>query len=99
MDPAVRGEWGRAWSQWLKPGSTLVTLMFPVEPEGREGPPWPVSVDLYLQHLDPHGELTTMWTELQCLHCATATSGHGLKPPGDCSSQFLTSLQCLDLFV
>lgn len=56
MDPAMREQWGEAWSHWLKPSGTLVTLMFPMEPEGREGPPWPVSTELYHKHLDPHGK-------------------------------------------
>lgn len=47
MDPAMRKKWAQAWSSWLQPGGEVVTLMFPVESEGREGPPWPVPVELY----------------------------------------------------
>ena len=47
MDPSMRQKWAEAWSQWLAPGGELITLMFPVEPEGREGPPWPVPLQLY----------------------------------------------------
>ncbi|DBA92759.1 TPA: hypothetical protein ACH3X1_002954 [Trebouxia sp. C0004] len=47
MEPVMRKKWAQAWSSWLQPGGELVTLMFPVEAEGREGPPWPVPVQLY----------------------------------------------------
>lgn len=55
MDPSMRQKWAEAWSQWLVPGGELVTLMFPVEPEGREGPPWPVPLQLYDDTLSPAG--------------------------------------------
>ena len=55
MDPEMRNQWGDAWAHWLKPGGVLVTLMFPVEEEGRQGPPWPVPTDLYHKYLEPHG--------------------------------------------
>lgn len=57
MDPQRRSEWAEAWSKWLRPDGILVTLMFPVEPEGREGPPWPVSAEAYHQVLDKTGIL------------------------------------------
>lgn len=43
----MRTRWAEAWADWLKPGGELVTLMFPVEEEGRQGPPWPVPQQLY----------------------------------------------------
>ena len=55
MDPAVRKQWAQTWARWLQPGGQLVTLMFPVEPEGREGPPWPVPLELYQELLPPQG--------------------------------------------
>ena len=55
MDPAVRQQWAATWARWLQPGGQLVTLMFPVEPEGREGPPWPVPLELYQNLLPPQG--------------------------------------------
>lgn len=51
----MRQRWAEAWSQWLAPGGELVTVMFPVEPEGREGPPWPVPLQLYDDTLSPAG--------------------------------------------
>lgn len=63
MDPGMRKQWGDAWSHWLKPGGVLVTLMFPVEPAGRDGPPWPVSAELYSENLEPHGKLSI---QIQC---------------------------------
>ena len=58
MHPATREQWAETWGRWLKPGGELVTLMFPVEPEGREGPPWPVPLQLYDQLLPPQGSDT-----------------------------------------
>ena len=55
MEPKTRQRWAEAWQQWLVPGGELVTVMFPVEPEGREGPPWPVPTQLYDDTLSPAG--------------------------------------------
>ena len=55
MEPSMRQKWAEAWAQWLAPGGELVTLMYPVEAEGREGPPWPVPVQLYDDTLRPAG--------------------------------------------
>ncbi len=55
MEPAMRKKWAQTWSSWLQPGGELVTLMFPVESQGREGPPWPVPVELYDDTLKPEG--------------------------------------------
>ena len=70
MDPQRRSEWADAWSKWVKPGGVLVTLMFPVEPEGREGPPWPVSADLYHEVLDPKGTLGSCLVPARCSESA-----------------------------
>ena len=51
----MRQKWAETWFKWLTPGGELVTLMFPVEPEGREGPPWPVPTQLYDNTLKPAG--------------------------------------------
>lgn len=51
----MRQKWAEAWAQWLTPGGELVTLMFPVEAEGRQGPPWPVPLQLYEDTLRPAG--------------------------------------------
>ena len=56
MEPSMRRKWAEAWSQWLAPGGELVTVMFPVEPEVREGPPWPVPLQMYDDTLSPAGE-------------------------------------------
>ncbi len=60
----MRKKWAEAWSSWLQPGSELVTLMFPVEAEGRKGPPWPVPTQLYDDMLTPQGILLSY---LNCL--------------------------------
>ena len=44
--PARRPEWAAAWAAALRPGGTLVTLIFPDDGDanpGRVGPPWPSS--------------------------------------------------------
>lgn len=55
MEPAMRKKWAQTWSSWLQPGGELVTMMFPVESQEREGPPWPVPVELYDDTLKPEG--------------------------------------------
>ncbi len=60
MEPAMRKKWAQAWSSWLQPGGELVSLMFPVESEGRDGPPWPVPVELYDATLKPEGVYTLL---------------------------------------
>lgn len=51
----MRAQWAAAWRRHLAPGGHLATMMFPIEEEGREGPPWPVSVEAYEAALRPEG--------------------------------------------
>ena len=51
----MRDEWAQAWHRNLAPGGLLITMMFPLEPQGREGPPWPVSRVAYKNALEPLG--------------------------------------------
>jgi hypothetical protein len=51
----MRKKWAEAWHRHLKPGGTLITLQFPLEPNGREGPPWPVQKEAYEDVLLPLG--------------------------------------------
>lgn len=55
LHPDMRASWGEAWQRNLRPGGSLITMMFPMEPEGREGPPWPVSKQAYADALVPVG--------------------------------------------
>ena len=70
----MRTRWAEAWARWLKPGGELVTLMFPVEEEGRQGPPWPVPVQLYKSVLTPQGRFghppVFVAQRVPCLHTA-----------------------------
>lgn len=49
LHPDMRTAWAEAWARQLKPGGELVTLVYPVDPtmDPGQGPPWPVTPDLY----------------------------------------------------
>lgn len=64
----MRQKWAETWFKWLTLGGELVTLMFPVEPEGREGPPWPVPTQLYDDMLKPAGWAFAPTTALVVAH-------------------------------
>lgn len=73
----MRGGWAEAWGRQLKPGGQLVTLMFPVDASRPrdEGPPFPLTPELYNDLLSPLGE----WKGLfhgQCTGCTAAISAH-----------------------
>jgi hypothetical protein len=55
LHPDMRKSWAEAWHCHLKPGGFLITLQFPLEPDGREGPPWPVQKEAYEKVLLPVG--------------------------------------------
>ena len=58
LPPARRGEWAAAWAALVAPGGALITLMFPVESgddAGKQGPPWPVTPDVYRSLLEGEG--------------------------------------------
>lgn len=75
MDPTVRKQWAETWAKWLQPGGQLVTLMFPVEPEGREGPPWPVPLELYQELLPPQGFKQTYLQQVPPEQCHKGREG------------------------
>ncbi|KAL0054204.1 hypothetical protein WJX82_005368 [Trebouxia sp. C0006] len=75
MEPAMRKKWAQAWSSWLQPGGELITLMFPVESEGREGPPWPVPVELYDNTLKPEGFNRTYLEQVPPEQCHKGREG------------------------
>lgn len=58
MHPDMRGRWAEAWASQIMPGGELVTLMFPVDAAKPrdEGPPFPLTPELYTELLSPHGE-------------------------------------------
>lgn len=55
LHPDMREDWAKAWYRHLAPGGKLITLIFPIEDEGRVGPPWPVSHEAYTKVLLPAG--------------------------------------------
>jgi hypothetical protein len=59
LHPDMRQSWAEGWAGALKPGGELVTLLFPVDPalEGVQGPPWPVTPELYRELLSGEGGL------------------------------------------
>ena len=57
----MREDWAKAWARHMKPGGKLITLIFPVEPEPRDGgPPWYVHPDMYTQVLTANGTRTRL---------------------------------------
>lgn len=55
LHPTMRGDWARTWGKLIKPGGCLVTLEFPIRPDDKTGPPWPVSHQIYTDLLGPLG--------------------------------------------
>lgn len=57
LPPHLRSNWGERMSKLLQPGTgKLLTLIFPILPEAEmKGPPFPVSVQDYIDVLEPHG--------------------------------------------
>lgn len=57
MHPLCRQQWASSWAAALRPGGTLITLIFPIDPaaDPAVGPPFPVSPELYQQLLVPAG--------------------------------------------
>lgn len=71
----MRAGWAPAWARLLKPGGELITLMFPLPPApgtaadtggGEEGPPWPLTPQLYRELLLPNGALLLRYHEAEC---------------------------------
>ena len=58
LPPARRGAWAAAWKALVAPGGALITLIFPVETGDdahKQGPPWPVTPDVYRGLLEGEG--------------------------------------------
>ena len=56
LHPTMRQDWARTWAKLIKPGGYLVTLEWPIRPDDKTGPPWPVSPQIYSDLLVPLGE-------------------------------------------
>ncbi len=57
LQPHDRKKWAQRYAQLIKPGGQLATLIFPVDPnkDRNEGPPFPVTPELYTELLEPLG--------------------------------------------
>jgi hypothetical protein len=57
MHPSMRGQWAQHWARLLAPGATLITQVFPVNPDAdpNVGPPYPVSPEMFKALLLPAG--------------------------------------------
>jgi len=77
MHPTHRMDWAAAWARLLRPGGTLVTLLFPVDPaaDPQHGPPYPVSEQLYRGLLQPAGFKLESMDKVQPEHSAAARAG------------------------
>lgn len=62
MHPSDRPSWAQSWSDAIKPGGTLIALLWPVDPalDPLVGPPFPVTIELYRELLGPHFELQSV---------------------------------------
>lgn len=61
--PDMRKDWARSWGQILTPGGTLVTMVYPIDASLGEGPPWPVTPELYRELLLPAGEIFVLLSD------------------------------------
>ena len=78
LQPHDRKKWAQRYAQLIKPGGQLATLIFPVDPnkDRNEGPPFPVTPELYTELLEPLGTLST--------HDCDASHSSGAIESGAC---------------
>lgn len=59
LQPHDRKKWAQRYRQLIRPGGQLATLMFPVDAsrDKNEGPPFPLTPELYTELLTPEGML------------------------------------------
>ncbi|WVR03034.1 hypothetical protein IAU60_000023 [Kwoniella sp. DSM 27419] len=57
IDPSLRPDWSAQMAHLASAGATLVTLMYPLPPADGQGPPWPLTVELYHELLDDQWDL------------------------------------------
>ena len=57
LQPKDRKAWAQRWRTLIKPGGKLATLIFPVDDskDRDQGPPFPVTPELYTELLTPQG--------------------------------------------
>ena len=78
----MRGSWAQSWHRLLKPNGELVTLIFPLRPEGPDpadaseagpGPPYRISLKLIQNLLEPLGFELVSSEEVPEEKCARGT--------------------------
>ena len=55
LHPSLRNDWARTWNKVVKCGGYLIALEYPIRPDDKTGPPWPVSPQIYADLLMPLG--------------------------------------------
>lgn len=56
IPPSKRADWGRQMNALVKPGGFLITLIYPIDPPQKDGPPFFVRPEHYLEPLGPSWE-------------------------------------------
>ena len=59
LHPSLRNDWARTWNKVVKSGGYLIALEYPIRPDDKTGPPWPVSPQIYADLLMPLGKSLT----------------------------------------
>lgn len=57
LHPSLRNDWARTWTKVMKSGGYLIALEYPIRPDDKTGPPWPVSPQIYADLLIPLGQI------------------------------------------
>lgn len=57
LHPSQQEAWAAVWSRIMHAGGHLITLQFPLDkPANTQGPPWPLTLELYQKLLEPCGK-------------------------------------------
>ena len=71
LHPSLRNDWARTWTKVVKSGGYLIALEYPIRPDDKTGPPWPVSPQIYADLLMPLGRSS----------CLTESTHTNISPP------------------
>ena len=79
LHPSLRNDWARTWNKVMKSGGYLIALEYPIRPDDKTGPPWPVSPQIYADLLIPLGETSSVpernQVDLQALSAERSKAG------------------------
>ncbi|KAI9218239.1 S-adenosyl-L-methionine-dependent methyltransferase [Blastocladiella britannica] len=78
LPPSMRSDWAARVAALVRPGGTLVTLMYPIDASRPldEGPPFPVNPDVY------RGLLADKFEEVEVSKCESFAARKGLEMVG-----------------